>query len=372
MSTSPIHSSSSSTSTTHPPAQVVHTTEDALRLLMHRNEAMQQQIVQLQQQQQAIRPIMSASTVIPPTSFSNSALKPSKPATFQGDRHSNADVWCLTLENYFQATGIEDPHRVPFAVSQLREDAVIWWSNEIRSNKQLQLQPIHTWDEFKKVFLAQYQPVEASEMARAALDGLRQRGPVESYCNQFLHHLHHIKNSTVEEQLFLFKKGLQDHIRTEVRMAHPTTLQQAMSLAIQADVETRGQRNQYPFRHTPPSTNQRTNPWPRFNPSFTGHANASMPHAPVSTQHPVPMDLGNVQMSDVIVPNEKESGLDLYAIQQRGSGGGWRASGGLSRTEFDRCRQQHICFRCKRPGHVARNCTYNGVINPSKNTQSQQ
>jgi hypothetical protein len=97
-----------------------------------------------------------------------------------------------------------------------------------------------------------------------------------------------------------------------------------------------------------------------------------MPHAPVPIQHAVPMDLGNVQMSDVIVPNEKESSLDLYAIQQRGSGGGWRESGGLSRTEFERCRQQHICFRCKRPGHVARNCTYNGSINPSKNTQSQQ
>ncbi len=77
-------------------------------------------------------------------------------------------------------------------------------------------------------------------------------------------------------------------------------------------------------------------------------------------------------------PEEGSEGEDsinsthtLHAMQSRSSPGGWRATGGLNRTEFDRCRQLRICFRCKKPGHLARECTYTQT-NQTKNAQDQQ
>ena len=86
------------------------------------------------------------------------------------------------------------------------------------------------------------------------------------------------------------------------------------------------------------------------------------------------MELGNVNvdyqhdMSDGL-PDQLQDENQLNAMQQR-----FRVPN-LSRQDFDQCRQQNVCFNCRKPGHIARECRSQGrnnYNNQSKNGQGQQ
>ena len=92
-------------------------------------EHLQQQLLATQQQIQQLK--IDTENEFKQYSLSNSnntkILKPAKPRTYDGDRRVNAEIWLLELENYFTVTNIIDSNqRVSFAVSQLRDNAVLW------------------------------------------------------------------------------------------------------------------------------------------------------------------------------------------------------------------------------------------------------
>lgn len=228
---------------------------------------------------------------------SNKLLKPSKPPKFHGDRRTNAEVWLLELENYFTITRANnDSERISFAVSQFRDLAVVWWKHTLQQNNQQEqpdLQLVTNWDKFKKTLLATYQPVEATETARAALYRLKQTGAVAAYCDMFLRHLNNVNDMNVADQIFLFKQGLQHYIAKDVK--HPKTLAEAISYAQRADIEGRAyrtmdsrSRNNY---HRPASgmpnrfnTNQVYN-YNKYNTGGNGIRTSNTA---------VPMELGNI------------------------------------------------------------------------------
>ena len=158
-------------------------------------EHLQQQLLATQQQIQQLK--IDTENEFKQYSLINSntpkLLKPTKPPTFNGDRRTNAEVWLLELENYFNVTGINDgTQRISFTVSQLRDAAVIWWKHTVFQNTKQQqpdLELVSNWNKFKQVLLANYSPVEASETARLALYKLKQTGSVAAYCDVFLKHL---------------------------------------------------------------------------------------------------------------------------------------------------------------------------------------
>lgn len=173
----------------------------------------------------------------------NKVLKPSKPPTFHGDRRSNAEVWLLELENYFTVINVMDGgQRIAFAVSQLRDLAVVWWKQAIQQAEQNP--EIKTnWETFKKLLLDNYLPVSAAETSRAALYRLKQQGSVAAYCDIFLRHLNNVDDMNLADQMFLFKQGLQTYIAKEVNQKGPKTLAECMSFAQRAEIENRTYRN---------------------------------------------------------------------------------------------------------------------------------
>jgi hypothetical protein len=62
----------------------------------------------------------------------------------------------------------------------------------------------------------------------------------------------------------------------------------------------------------------------------------------------------NFNMWDAI-EEEEDKAEQLQAVQHRTRNATGRAPF-LPRDEFTRCMKERLCLRCKKPGHIARNC----------------
>ncbi len=308
-------------------------------------------------------------------------LKPTKPPTFHGDRRTNAEVWLLELQNYFSVTGVTDgAQRIAFAVSQFRDNAVIWWKHTITEEQDTEI--LSDWNKFTKILLQNYAPVEAAESARVALHRLKQIGTVANYCDTFLRHLNNINDMSVADQLFTFKNGLQSYIAKEVHQQHPTTLAEAMTYATRAELESRMYNRTEPRRGNfrPPHRYPHHVPgnYSRFN-SGGGHGNNAV----------TPMELGNINGST----NESYNG-DYYnerydydnasnhernyynedvntnpqhminningkynpsRFPSRNGNGNFRVPG-LTREQIQNYRSTNSCFKCGQVGHFKNSC----------------
>ena len=331
---------------------------------------------------------------------SNKLLKPSKPPTFHGDRRSNAEVWLLELENYFTVINVMDgSQRIAFAVSQLRDLAVVWWKQAIQQAEQNP--EIKTnWETFKKLLLDNYLPVSAAETSRAALYRLKQQGSVAAYCDIFLRHLNNVDDMNLADQMFLFKQGLQTYIAKEVNQKGPKTLADCMSFAQRAEIENRTYRNlNLEQRNRSYRNGNQLNNNIAYNNGFNrfGTSNNS------SNSWAVPMELNNINYGyhdyssserTLMEDSHFNDGLDNdnrgfeytnensdvgfeannthYVNAAVGNYHSNRASGpnsfvprhlvnnnrvpGLTREQLDTYRRIGACFKCGQRGHMKSQC----------------
>jgi hypothetical protein len=108
---------------------------------------------------------------------------------------------------------------------------------------------IATWDEFVKRLHQRYRPKLAAEVARQGLASLRQTGTVSQLCNRMLSLLTHVPTMHEEDKIFTFKRALSDQLASKVAEKEPSTLQDAMHIAVLAEQYlTRGkQGGTFPF-----------------------------------------------------------------------------------------------------------------------------
>lgn len=334
------------------------------------------QILALQQQLQV------AHTQQPPQVSTVPWLKPPQPATFDGGNNAGTrvDTWLFELENFFRMyPKLTDAEKINYAVSCLR-GAVIWWRAIVQSHS-TEEQKNWSYAQFEKVIRDQYQPVGAAISARAALHHLKQNGPVNTYNAAFMRQLNAISHKMLsEDQMYLYKQGLQAQIAREVEIHNPSTLNECMQLAQRAEITQR----QF----------QRARGWPATNMSrFLPSAGAvpmevaamdldyaEVPACPPATYpygHSMPMMPYSypawVQLphAPVTVPTQKSISSSSSKQQTLAE-----SESALNAVNMNRsftmdpkvrqdCLQKGLCFRCKQHGHVSRNC-------PSKNGQRQQ
>jgi hypothetical protein len=168
--------------------------------------------------------------------------------------------------------------------------------------------------------IAHFSPVDESDEARIAIAKLRQHGPVTGYIRQFRALSLQVPDLVEDgEGRIAFITGLKPALQAEVRLRRPTTLLQAMSLAVSADAPV--WRRERAFASA----------------TFGG---SSAPHAQGTTDGPVPMELGAV----AAVPHSGSS-FKCYICGR--SGHGWRKCPDAKR---------HPCRRCGRAGHPTMFC----------------
>jgi hypothetical protein len=276
-----------------------------------------------QQIQEAVRELQ-------PRPQSTRNVKPAKPKTYDGSRFTDPDTWLFQFEQYANIVGLTNTEKVQLAATYLEGPAATWWESIYReaeqraANEELNLP---TWTEFKQILVATFKPVNSSKMARDKLATLKQKTSVTAYNAEFMQLCIRAGNVSEAEKLDRYVRGLKTKVRMEVELWEPRTLQQAMTLAQRVDSIT----------------------WRMEQNSFS---NNRSPNFAQNVQQHVPMDLGTVQSEpDGIGPQTDQ----LYAMNRTTSHK--RFAPQMSREEFERCRQNGLCLKCKMAGHIARFCT---------------
>jgi hypothetical protein len=92
-----------------------------------------------------------------------------------------------------------------------------------------------SWDEFKKAFIARFTPVDPEVDARERLDRLTQTRSVFAYAQEFNTYMLELPHMDENDRIHRFIRGLKPEVRIHVKLQQPTTLHDAVELAIKAD-----------------------------------------------------------------------------------------------------------------------------------------
>src|SRR5262249_35337548 len=132
--------------------------------------------------------------------------------------------------------GLEGPAMVKIATNLLRGQAAIWWlavECDIRANV---MNPIITWEEFKRILKLEYEPRDYQYELRSCLHKLYQnKHTVASYAAEFRKTALMISNITNDEMVHAFIDHLNHEIALHVVDKNPKTLSDAITRAQQVE-----------------------------------------------------------------------------------------------------------------------------------------
>eukprot|EP00882_Tetradesmus_deserticola_P003091 GHRQ01003280.1.p2 GENE.GHRQ01003280.1~~GHRQ01003280.1.p2 ORF type:complete len:327 (+),score=82.92 GHRQ01003280.1:2547-3527(+) len=266
--------------------------------------AMAAQIAALEQQLQAAQLGVAATNAA-------ARLKLPKPPETNGTSPSVIN-WCYKMETYLQAqnTDLNQPGVVAYAASFLKDSALNWWlryQQDVAAGKR---QPFANWATFKQEFIDTFTPVKPDYEARNKLDRLSQTRSVFEYASHYNTLMLELPNMDEADRVHFFIRGLKPEIRMHVTLCKPSTLHEAVELAIQAD----GLLWSMHKGRKPPSYAPR--------PNFSGQKQSI-------SSGPTPMELGSMEQ-------EEDDQAKLYITESK--------------------RQPLKCFYCERIGHKIADC----------------
>ena len=256
------------------------------------------------------------------------APAPAKPDKYSG-RPGKAEQWAFEMELYFDATGILDPKRVPFAAAMLTDHAGIWWRSVNLGNDE----PITTWEDFKRQLLLNFQHVDSEKTARRRLRYLRQKTSVAAYYSEFTRATLEIPAITEDEKMDRFFAGLKPPLQREITLREPADYATLVRMAHKLDEVL-----------------------------YTASRDSSSSWRRSDGPGPRPMELGAIDE-----PSTSRA-AELNAMQRSAYNRSRfspslpsqpRSTGPrpkLTDAERDRLRKEGSCFYCKEQGHLALYC----------------
>lgn len=234
---------------------------------------------------------------------------------------------------------LEDSSCVKYARLHLSGNALAVFDSkclELQHNPQYadswEIAGCRNWQDFETLLRLHLGPPNPDITGRQALRALKQKGAVAPYTQSFLAILRTFKTPMLDlDKREAYIAGLKPKVMEHVRGHLPSTatLQDAIITATTWD-KTMWHMSHKPSGDTPSA-------------SKPGHT---------------PMDLGALQASLANI----EARMDKLAAVNTKSAGSGRVPK-LSPEERERCIQEHLCFRCRKPGHSASNCPQNRTKN---------
>jgi hypothetical protein len=247
--------------------------------------------------------------------------KPVKPSTYNG--RSDPELWLYGVDLYFASAGIiADNLKISFADTLLRDDALVWRRTIVTPGD---------WDTWKGCLISAFQPVNPTETARDRLARLRQTGPVRSYASLFRTVTLLIPTITDDEKKDRFIRGLKPKIMHDVKVKAPATFEEAVQMAVRLDTLD------------------------------TWRPNTGNPRHVIKAANYEPMEVDAIFSTPVArrsinaVANPKRSYRDVAAAASN-PGYSRPPRKPLTDREREEFKKKGICFKCRKPGHIAREC----------------
>lgn len=351
--------------------------------LQNQLQSMQQYIqahqATIDQQQATIEALVTAAQSSPGTHAGAGSgtgqvreVRPPQPSTYDGTKFStvksNVHHWLAEMEQYLLATNVSDARGVLLASCYLRGMALQMWQDEQKKPVSDSTKVVcQTFEQFRHWVLSHFQPIAADKTARHELRQIKQgKRSVAAYCEEFLRIIQLIPDMALPDQIYQFVFGLYDRrVSMEVDRQYSDrgtrlTLMGAMDLARKEEMRL---ASHYKGFGNDPRRPYNSSSWSQRGSGYSQ-----------SNQQSVPMELGNVNAEDREWSEgeweESEDEEALNAISFRPSNGSSRrpnnrgASGnggkrvpGLSKDDFVQLSREGKCFRCRKQGHLARDCT---------------
>ena len=302
--------------------------------------------------------------------------KPPPLAQFSGaaGMGSQVDTWLRSVKkqiDWYGSTQFPDEKsKIRFATAHLESTALEWWDSIEDKDA------IVTYEDFVQRLHDRYRPRLIADKARHGLAELRQTGSVSSLCHRMLTLLTYVPTMHEEDKIFIFKRALDKQIAAKVAEKEPSSLHEAMEVAVLQE--------QYVGRSTNKAGSYVSN-FHRGGFHRGASAASSSGSAPMEVNHvgwdpAAEADIinNNNASDDVAVADRDDPPVHQLlammqelkvqnhalasAFQKRALNGGPRKfSGnkvpGISKEEYERCRKEGLCLKCKQSGHLARDCT---------------
>jgi hypothetical protein len=232
-----------------------------------------------------------------------------KISPYYGDENENLLRWILEVETGMKAANIVDEElKVAYGMSNLRGKAKEW----AFSKKLVQQDCFPNWKSFVDKLRLAFQPPKCEVRMRAEFLALRQgKRSLHAYIQEVRQIVANLMHKPVDDttQVSVFLKGLNPGaVRTQLYRVYPSTLDEAMNMALEEDFSERQANYDTPKRS-------------RFNPSSSSRSGSY-------SMTDLPMEICSIRPS-----NKRDN----------------NSRNGLNKSKS-------ICFRCGEYGHMSAAC----------------
>jgi hypothetical protein len=297
---------------------------------------------------------------------------------FTGQANLPVEEWLDDVEKQQRYFHIPEGEKVEAAVMLLKGHAAHWWSTLAAKGEATDV-----WAVFASKLKEMFQPISSVDKARTALDNCVQGSrSVQWYTDQFNRWMAFLPRMDPDDQKHRYITNLNPTIQKEVIKAKAKNLQEAIHAAVTAEAYGSLARTKVGGYYPAPRIYGGGSSSAVNAPMELSNLNQEEEHA--SSESIATCTATLLRGSDNDVPSHAQLEAlqemrammeeirahqrvqqSVSAMFQRGGSGGSAGAGkstkashvpGVSKADYERCRREGLCLKCKQPGHVAREC----------------